>query len=74
MDEFWYYEYHKYNYSEPVKGIVSYVGSVNRNKYIPPYVKDILPTLHQHYLKSKHEWGFSNTTNITTKQYKKLEQ
>jgi hypothetical protein len=46
MEELWFYEYHQYNYSQPVCKMLRYIGNANRKRYIPPYVKDALPDLY----------------------------
>jgi hypothetical protein len=74
MEEFWFYEYQKYEYSEPVGKVLRYVGNVNRNRYIPPYVKDALPRLHETYLEGKAHWGFSNSSEFTVREYHEKEK
>jgi hypothetical protein len=54
--------------------VLRYVGNVNRNRYIPPYVKDALPGLHETYLEGKAHWGFSNSSEFTVREYHEKEK
>jgi hypothetical protein len=74
MEELWFYEYQAYNYSITITRMLKYVGNVNRNRYIPPYVKDIVPDLHQAYMQKKDEWGFSDGRKFTRAEFLEKEK
>ena len=41
IEEYRFYEYHHFNYSSKVDKVLTFVGSVNRNKLIPFYIKPL---------------------------------
>ena len=49
IEEFWFYEYHQTNYSYS-KSIIMFIGGVNRDKYIPSFVKETFPTIYENYV------------------------
>ena len=58
IEEFWLYEYHKTNYSY-CSGIFEYIGGVNRDKYIPSFLKDIVaPNIYNKYISLREHTRF----------------
>ena len=42
MEEFWYYEFHNHEYSMKVKAILETMGNMNRKRFIPIFVKELV--------------------------------
>lgn len=71
LDEFWFFEHHHFNYSKNLQKIFSLVGSLNRNKIIPPifkiFLKDRVANLNLRKI------SISNYLNYTKITYQKAE-
>ena len=42
MEEFWYYEFHGHEYSPKVKAVLETIGNMNRKRFIPIFVKELV--------------------------------
>jgi hypothetical protein len=66
LDDFWFFEHHNFNYSKNLQKIFSLVGSLNRNKIVPPafkvFLKDAVANLNPRKISSSN---YLNYTKIT---------
>lgn len=74
IEELWFYEYHDISYSHSAP-ILQFIGGVNRDKYIPSYVKKtLLPGLYKKYSSFKLSYTKNNfSTKIALADHKFLQ-
>lgn len=56
VEELWFYEYHEGQY-EGHRKYLEFIGRVNRNKFLPIFIKDIFGSVYEQYTEFRKSWG-----------------